>query len=893
MTAGPGHVAETAAADLPPETRDLEFDPQRAAARKRVRLIHLNTWTIPELRLVGFLLVALGALVHNAFILHDLSWIAWARLAAALAVYAAASWYLLYLFFADLLPYLDLGTVFLAGDMWMQSLVIYFTGAERSWMFFLPLFRVADQTTTSFRRAIAFAHLAPLAYAAVIAHAVLIQRRAVPLAPEAAKVLFIYIGSLYISLTARTGDVRHRRSAAVIRVARSLIRDLERNSGALEASSAQLHLAVEQQAQLADDNARLYANAEAREARLEQILQSTSDGIIFAAPGGRIETTNVRAGDLLGFDPEAVIGQEVSRILGRLYSVGDGDAFLVTLKRLLNDPGPGGSGDLQQPTTGRVFHWVARPTRDTAGGAVGLTFTFHDVTPTRDLVRQLEDKSRLLEEARRKAEDANRAKGEFLANVTHEIRTPLSAIVGVTQLLLDDGALPPSHADGLRRIKTSAESLLVIIADILDFSKIESRKMTLERTPMELRAALEDVVDTVRASAVRKALALVLEIASDVPDDLIGDALRLRQVLLNLLGNAIKFTERGEVRVRVGVASQLPAEVCLHFAIIDTGIGIPRDKRELVFEAFAQADASAARRYGGTGLGLSISARLVELMGGDIWVESEVGRGSAFRFTAQFGLPAASTVPAPSRPSGVLTVLVAEDEQVHRELLTRLLLARGHRVITAHNGREALVELARHPIQVVLLDLQMPEMDGYEMAIAVRDWERASGGHLPLIAMTASTMAHDAERSAAAGMDELLTKPIARERLYRAVESLARDRASAAAPPPELAGRAAFLEGLGNDVDLARKLVDIFLSDSDRLLSDISTAIANEDAETLRRATHTLRGSVGNFPAGGARDAASRMELIGFDADFEAARGVFPILEREVERLKSLLPALI
>src|SRR5207249_397776 len=399
------------------------------------------------------------------------------------------------------------------------------------------------------------------------------------------------------------------------------------------------------------------ANAEAREARLEQILQSTSDGIIFAAPGGRIETTNVRAGDLLGFDPEAVIGQEVSRILGRLYSVGDGDAFLVTLKRLLNDPGPGGSGDLQQPTTGRVFHWVARPTRDTAGGAVGLTFTFHDVTPTRDLVRQLEDKSRLLEEARRKAEDANRAKGEFLANVTHEIRTPLSAIVGVTQLLLD-GALPPSHADGLRRIKTSAESLLVIIADILDFSKIESRKMTLERTPMELRAALEDVVDT--------------------------------------------------------------------------------------------------------GLGLSISARLVELMGGDIWVESEVGRGSAFRFTAQFGLPAASTVPAPSRPSGVLTVLVAEDEQVHRELLTRLLLARGHRVITARNGREALVELARHPIQVVLLDLQMPEMDGYEMAIAVRDWERASGGHLPLIAMTASTMAHDAERSAAAGMDELLTKPIAR-----------------------------------------------------------------------------------------------------------------------------------
>ncbi len=878
--------------DLPAEAFDFEFDPARAAERKRARLIQLNTWTIPELRLVGFALLAAGALFHNAFILHDLSWLPWMRLAVALIAYAAVTWYLLYLFYADLLPYLNLGTVFLAGDLAMMAAVISFTGAERSWIFLLPLVRVADQTPVSFRRALAFAHLAPLAYAAVIVHAVLVQGRAIPVAPEAAKLLFIYAGSVYIALVARPGDVRHRRTAKVIRFARSLIRELERNAGALESSSAQLHRALDQQAQLAEDNARLYANAEAREARLEQILQSTSDGIIFVAPGGRIETANVRAGDLFGFDPEAVIGQEVSVILGRLYSVGDGDAFLTTLNRLLNDPGPGASGDLQQPATGRVFHWVAQATRDTTGGAIGLTFTFHDVTPTRDLVRQLEDKSRLLEEARRRAEDANCAKGEFLANVTHELRTPLSAIAGMTQVLLD-GSPPAPQAEGLKRIKTSAESLLVIIADILDLSKIDSRKLTLERAPMALGDVLDDVVDTVRVSAGQKGLALETEVAPDVPNGLVGDALRLRQVLLNLLGNAIKFTESGEVRIRVGVASRLPAEVCLHFAVLDTGVGIPRGKQELVFEAFAQADGSSHRRYGGTGLGLSISARLVELMGGDIWVESEVGRGSAFRFTAQFGLPTArGAEPAPVARAGRLTVLVVEDDQVHRELLTHLLLARGHRVITARNGREGLIELARHPVQLVLLDLQMPEMDGFQMAIAIREWERSSGGHVPLIAMTASLIAEDVDRSTGAGIDELLTKPIARERLYTAVESLAMDRATAP-PPPELAGRAAFLEGLGNDVDLARRLVDVFFAQSSTLLSDLSRAIAESDADLLRRAAHTLKGSVSNFPAGGARDAASRMELVGFDGDFDTAREVLPILEKEIERLKSLLPALI
>jgi PAS domain S-box-containing protein len=870
---------------------DLQVDPAEAERRKRARLVQLNLLVVPRLRLTGFVLVAAAALLHNALVYPGwdaFSWAGWLRLVATFAIYSAVTWYLLYLFYEDARRFVDLGTVFLACDMWMFSVAVYFTGAERSWMFFLPLFRVVDQTGTTFKRALAFAQLAPLSYAAVLADAVLREHRSFDWRPEIAKLIFIYIGSIYIAMVARAGDERHRRSSEIIRLARGLIRELEEKSKAIERSSRQLHDALDQQADLHKENARLFSATEAREARLSQILHSTSDGIIFVGPDGRIEAANVRAGDLLGFDPKTVIGMDVMRILARLYSLGDGDSFGVTLKGLLADPGPGGHGDLQQPSTGRVFHWVAQPTRDSGGGTVGLTFTFQDVTPTRDLVRQLEDKSRLLEEARRKAEEANRAKGEFLANVTHEVRTPLSGIIGMAGLLQD--------SEIAKRIKSSAESLLAIIGDILDFSKIDSRKLTLSREPLELSAVLQGVIDTLQVTAEEKSLHIILDVTEEVPDALVGDALRLRQILVNLVGNAIKFTLSGEIRVRVDVATRLPGEVCLHFAVIDTGVGIPRDKLELVFEAFAQADGSSARRFGGTGLGLSISARLVELMGGDIWVESEVGQGSAFRFTANFGIqgaPQPARAPEPTLDVQPISVLVVEDEQVHRELVAHLLRQRGHQVVTARNGKEALVELARHPVQIVLMDLQMPEMDGLQLAASIRAWERGNGGHLPLVAMTASIMSKDLEQCHDAGIDETLIKPIARDRLYRMVESLATDTSATVAPPPELAGRAAFLEGLGNDTSLARRLVELFLQDSTRLVDDIGLAISSRDADRLRRAAHTLKGSVSNFPAGAARETAARMEAVGFDADFDAAQEMFPLLEKEIDRLRGVLPTLI
>jgi PAS domain S-box-containing protein len=876
------------------EPLELHLEPFQAERRKRARQVQVNTVVIPSLRLVGFALLAAGVLIHNHLILGELSWGAWLWVTAILAAYCAGSWYLLHILYADLLPRFDLGVFLLGCDMGVLSLVIYATGAERSWLFFLPIFRVIDQTTTSFPRTLAFAHLAPLAYLVVPLYGALIEGRAIPPGPEAAKVLFIYAGSIYIAFVARTADERHQRVTEAVRLARGLIQELGAKSQALEASAGELQAALDAQGKLAQENATLYETTRRERTRQAQILDSTSEGIVFVSPDGRIELANARAGELLGFEPTAVAGMEMARLVSRLYAVGDGDSFVATLQALLHDPWMGGSGDLQQPATGRVFHWSARPARDSEGGSPGLTFTLQDVTGARDLVQQLEDKSRLLEDARARAEEASRAKGEFLANMTHEIRTPLSAIIGTVQQMLE------ARADDvqLRRVQASAEGLMALIGDILDFSKIESRKLTLDEGPLLLRETLADAVQLVEIRALDKGLTLRMDVSDAIPDAIVGDAMRLRQILINLLGNAIKFTEVGEVRLRVGVAHLLPGEVCLHFSVEDTGIGIPRDKQELVFEAFAQADGSTARRYGGTGLGLSISARLVELMGGDMWVESEPGRGAAFRFTAIFALQGAGGQRPPDGEATEVgrrepwTVLVVEDEAIHRELLSALLLGRGHRVVTARNGREALTELSRNRVDIALMDLQMPELDGFDTTSTIREWEGRRGGHLPIVAMTASVMADDPERCTAIGVDRFLTKPIRRETLFRVVEELART-AEPREVPPELAGRPTFLAGLGGDRALARKLVEIFLEQSPGLVENVRVAIEAGDGDGLRRAAHALRGMVSNFPPGPARGAAARMETIGFDNDLAAAHDVFPVLEQEIARLRDLLPSLV
>ena len=888
MPSRPGARASSSQDDV----WELHADPRESERRKQARIVHLNTVTVPRLRALGFGLVSLTVLLHNVFVFGAVDLRAWLQLNLVLAVYCAVSWYLLHLFYADLRKWFDLGVAFLVFDLVLDGLAVHASGGEQSWLFFLAVFRVVDQTPISTRRALAFAHVAPLSYLGVVLYILFVDGRSIPLGPEMAKLTVIYTGSLYTAMVARNADRRTTGMARVIRFARQLVAALGQKSEALEASSRELRESLDRQSRLADENAALYAAAQRDRTRQQQIFDSTSDGIIFVTREGRVEAANVRAGDLLDFDPQSVIGVELARLVSRLYSINHGDSFLPRLQDLLENSWAGGHGDLEQPATGRILHWIAQAARDIDGEILGLTFTFQDVTRARELVRELEDKSRLLDDARLHAEDANRAKGEFLANVSHEIRTPLSAIIGMAQHLEDQGA----RDDMVRRIRTSAESLMTIINDILDFSKIESRKLTLDQAPFSLRATLQDAVETLRVQAVEKQLGLHLEVSDDAPDSLVGDALRLRQILLNLIGNAIKFTERGEVRLRVGVAA-MPDDVVLHFGVSDTGIGIARDKQDVVFDAFAQADGSAGRRYGGTGLGLSISMRLVKMMRGDLWVESEAGQGSTFRFTASFGLAsgAGSSATAAGLPEvtpSPLVVLIAEDDDVHRELLTAMLAARGHRVIATRDGRDALLALSRERADVALVDLQMPGVDGFQATATIRAWERSQGGHLPIVGMTASALSNEAERTRQAGMNRFVLKPLARTLLYEVIEEQ-HQQSSPAPLPPELAGRAAFLAGLGDDLTLARKLVEIFLDESPRLLDRVRTSIADGDTETLARAAHALKGTIGNFPPGEASTVAARMEEHGTAGDLTAARELLPALEAELQNLRTVLPALL
>lgn len=562
----------------------------------------------------------------------------------------------------------------------------------------------------------------------------------------------------------------------------------------------------------------------------------------------------------------------------------------------------------------------SRPIVDEYGNVTGFIEIENEITDCKFAEEKL-NKEKLAAEAE------NLAKSAYLATICHEIRNPVAVMIGMLDLALQTN-LTAEQREYLNLMKISSSSLLGLVNNTLDLSKIESGCLDVEVIPFPLRESLGDAVRMLAFEARKKGIELRCEIAPEIPDALLGDPMRLRQIVINLLCNAIKFTERGTVLMRVECECIDDGEVGCRFAIVDSGIGIAKDKQASIFEPFLQAETSTSRRYGGTGLGLTISAQLVKMMKGRIWLESEQGKGSTFFFTAGFSRqdkavtesrvhdcvelpvrqPAASAACAAAidymlakpatfplsavKPRAKLAILLVDDNPLSRRMGQLVLEKEGHRVLPADCGAVALEMLDCERVDLVLMDLQMPEMDGTQTTQAIRHREEISGRHIPIVALTADPLPGVCEYCLQAGMDAYLIKPVQPALLRETIEGLkvvAAEEESEERDCSLTLDRRALLEQVNGDMQLLGEISDLFLQHCDKLMACVLKTMAASDKQGFAYAIHTLLGMFRSLSAIAAQNTAESLQALSIESEHDQAVVIYKQLEKDVKALKMAL----
>ncbi|MFH1146893.1 MAG: response regulator [Pseudomonadota bacterium] len=629
---------------------------------------------------------------------------------------------------------------------------------------------------------------------------------------------------------------------------------------------------------------------------LDGIFNGMLHSLVVADAGFNMTSLNPAASELLGYEKEELAGQPLSMILE--------ESIISEFEKARS----GQSGIRMQ---GRDCNFLAKsgepipvklgvsPLFDQDSSLPGHVLLAEDMRETRKLIRDLE-------ESKQAADDANRIKSEFLANMSHEIRTPMNGVIGMTQLLLGT-QLTKEQEECVETMRNSAESLMALLNDVLEISRIETGDLTLESVPFDLSRVLDEVCSGLAPSAAGKSLELTCAIDPSTPSSLVGDSSRLRQILLNLVGNSIKFTSTGRVSIRVENVRGRNDDAFLKFYVTDTGDGIPPEKQAHIFEKFVQVDGSIKRQYGGTGLGLAICKELVTMMGGTIGVESTLGQGSCFWFTALFERHASGrsivpqSAPSPQKKTGQIRILIAEDNPVNQKVASAMLKKAGCETEIVDNGAKAVEAVFQSEYDLIFMDIQMPVMDGLEAVGAIRSLEQTRGGHRTIIAMTAQALAEDRQRCIEAGMDDYISKPITEEGLRALLNKWALEKNSTISAPPVLSpdkpagmpeavetapiDTSAAMERFGNDKKFFLELLGDFIGKTSEQIQAILQAIESSNAETVRREAHSIKGAARTLSADRLAGHAYSIELLGKENNLEQARVVLVDLENEFKRV--------